>query len=146
MSSLTFRYEFNPSFFDPKLPRDDFGRLTVSAQTAHFSATGGFWVQWQDIAEFGQSLGVFPIPKDAPIVAQWGLDQLEGDDLILRIEIAPANRRGDLAVRFEIADDYEPQERVRASFRTNYPELTAFRDDIAKLVKNEIQEAVLVGK
>jgi hypothetical protein len=146
MSKLSLRYQFDPSFFDPKQTRDDFGRLSVLIETDRFSANGGFWVQWQDIEEFGEALAAFPLTADAPVVAQWGFNMQEGDDLILRIEIAPANSRGDLVVRYEVADDYEPRERVRASFRTNYPDLDAFRLDIAKLVKNETDEAVLTGR
>jgi hypothetical protein len=43
MSRLTLRYEYDPSFFDPKLARDDFGWLSVSAETDRFSGRGGFW-------------------------------------------------------------------------------------------------------
>jgi hypothetical protein len=145
MSQLTLRYEYDASFDDPKLTRDDFGRLSVSATTERFAARGGFWVQWQDVREFGEALAAFPITSDAPIVAEWGFDKLAGDDLILRIEIAPANARGDLVVRFEIADDYEPGERARASFLTNYPDVEAFRSDITKLMDRELHEAVLKG-
>ncbi len=146
MSQLTFRYEHDASFFDQKLLRDDFGRLSVSVTTDRFSGRGGFWVQWQDVKEFGESLAIFPIEDDAPLIAQWGYDMQQGDDLILRVEIAPANRRGDLVVRVEIADDHEPRERLRASFTTNYPDLDAFRTDIVKLMDNEIDEAVLTGR
>lgn len=146
MSHLSLRYEYDASFFDSKKTRDDFGRLSVAATTDQFAAKGGFWVQWQDVREFGEALAAFPISSDTPIVAQWGFDMQEGDDLILRIEIAPANRRGDLTVRFEIADEYEPRDRTRASFLTNYPDVDAFRSEIAKLMDRELDEAVLKGQ
>lgn len=146
MSLLTFRYKYDDSFFDPKLTRDDFGRLSVSATTDRFSGKGGFWVQWQDVRDFGEALATFPISSDAPIVAQWGYDDRKGDDLILGVEIAPANPRGDLIVRFEIADDYEKRERVRGSFLTNYPDLITFRLELDKLMDGEVAEAVLQGR
>lgn len=145
MSRLILKYEYDSSFFDQKLTRDDFGRLSVTVETDRFSGHGGFWVQWQNVKEFGEALAAFPIKEDAPIVAQWGYNMQKGDDLILLVEIAPADRRGNLRVRFEIADDSAPSDRVKASFLTNYPEVDAFRSDIARLMSNEIEEAVLTG-
>ncbi|MFL6846456.1 MAG: hypothetical protein ACJ8ER_16435 [Allosphingosinicella sp.] len=146
MSQLTLRYEYDASFFNPKLIRDDFGWLSVSVQTDRFCGHGGFWVQWQDVKEFGEALAAYPIDEASPVVAQWGYDMQEGDDLILRIEIAPSNRRGDLVVRFEIADNHEPAERIRGSFLTNYPDVDSFRSSIARLMKREAEEAVLSGR
>lgn len=145
-SRLALKYRFDPSYFDPKLPPDSFGRLSVSVTTDRFSGNGGFWVQWQDVKEFGEALGLYPIPKETPIAVQWGIDLQVGDDLILRLEIAPENLRGDLKLSFEIADDFVPQERVRGSFLTNYPELESFRLDIAKLMDGLLDEAVLLGQ
>ncbi len=92
----------------------------MSVVTDRFSARGGFWVQWQDVKEFGEALNTFPISAAHAVVAQWGYDEQEGDDLILRLEVGPADKRGNLAVRFEVADDYEPANRARGSFLTNY--------------------------
>ncbi|KPF48238.1 hypothetical protein IP65_20695 [Novosphingobium sp. AAP1] len=146
MSRLTLQYQYDSSFFDANKPRDDFGRLSVAVETERFSGEGGFWVQWQDVKEFGEALDAFPITAEKPIAVQWGFNMQEGDDLVLRLEIAPANRRGDLLVRFEIADDYEPQNRVRGRFLTNYPDLDAFRAGIKLLMSGEAAEAVLVGR
>ncbi len=85
MSKLTFRYQYDASFFDPKQPTDDFGRLSIDVETGRFSGKGGFWVQWQDVREFGEALTAFPITTDLPIVAQWGYEMQEGEDLILRL-------------------------------------------------------------
>lgn len=145
MSKLTLRYKYDASFFDQKLTRDDFGRLSISVETNRFSGQGGFWVQWQDLKEFGDSLASYPVPEDQPIVAQWGFNMQEGDDLILRLEVSPADRRGNLRVRFEVADDYEPQSRTRGYFLTNYPDLDAFRTEVARLMNCEVDEAVLNG-
>lgn len=96
--------------------------------------------------EFGEALGAYPIPEDTPVVARWGYHYQGHDELILRIEIARANTRGDLIVRFEIADQDEPSERVRGSFLTNYPDVDAFKSAIAALMSNEAGEAVLKGR
>lgn len=145
MSKLTLRYDYDASFFDPALTPDDFGFLSVVVETDRFSAKGGFWVQWQDVKEFGESLGAFPISEERPLTAQWGFDMQEGDDLILRLEIAAVDRRGTLAVRFEVADHAEPQSRARAQFMTNYSDVDAFRGGIERVMNHEAEEAVLRG-
>jgi hypothetical protein len=149
MRELTLKYQHDASFFNPKLPRDDFGRLTVSVMTERFSGHGGFWVQWQNVVEFGHSLAAYPIPKTAPVVVQWGYDKQEGEDLILRFEVAPADTRGNLILLFEVADDSTDakiRDRARGSFLTGYPEVEAFRQAIAKMMSGEIEEAVLAGR
>ncbi|WP_156256211.1 hypothetical protein [Sandarakinorhabdus oryzae] len=146
MSKLTLRYRYDSSFFDPKQTRDDFGWLDVAVQTDRFSGEGGFWVQWQDVKEFGEALNVFPIVADSPITAQWGFEMLQGEDLRLRIEIAPANSRGDLSVRFEVADYDEPHNRLCGCFLTNYHDVDAFRAGIARLMDQEADEATLNGR
>ena len=144
MSKLTFRYQYDPSHLDRALV-DDFGYLEVAVETPDFSGRGGFWVQWQDVIEFGEALAAYPITDDAPVVGQWGYEMQEGDDLILRIEIKPTNPRGDLAVHYEVADMHEARNRIRGSFLTNYPQIAEFRAAITRLMDKEIDEAVLTG-
>lgn len=69
-----------------------------------------------------------------------------GNDLMLRLEIASADKRGNLAARFEIADDDDPQTRVGGSFITSYADVDAFRSSIARTMDNESEEAVLMGR
>jgi hypothetical protein len=138
MSKLALRYHFDET--------DDFGRLDVEVTTDRFSGTGGFWVQWQDIREFGEKLSAYPIRPDAPLSAAWGYEMHEGDDLIVSIQIAPANLTGDLRVRVELADENERSERIRTSFVTNYPNLEKFRIAIAALMDRKTDEAVLAGR
>ncbi len=130
MGQLTLRYEFD---------------AVDEVRTDKFRGRAGFWVQWQDVEEFGQSLRTYPIPAGTPLRGAWGIEPWEGESLILRIEVAPANRRGDLKVEVEVADYVEPSERLRASFLTNYPQLEAFSGNIAKLMKRQTEEAVLTG-
>jgi hypothetical protein len=140
MSQLTFRYEHSGD------PDDSFGWLGVEVATERFWARGGFWVQWQDVEEFGQSLRTYPIPAEAPLSGAWGYEPWEGDALVVNIQIAPANRRGDLKVSVDLADYVDAAERLRTSFLTNYPELEAFSASIDRLMKREVAEAVLPGR
>jgi len=137
MSQLRLGYEFDTG--------DDFGWLSVEVETDRFFGRGGFWVQWQDVEEFGQALRTYPIRTEAPVVGAWGYESCEGDALVVRLEVAAANRTGDLKVSVEVADSHEPTERVRTSFLTNYPQLEAFSRSIEKLMKRQSDEAVLQG-
>ena len=145
MNQLAFRYEYDPSHSDPSLDRDDFGRLSVEVETDRFSGRGEMWVKWQEIVEFGESLSVYPITPEEPHLVQWGYNKLEGDDLAVRVEIAPKDSLGELIVRVEIADNSEPWKRVRTSFRTGYPAIEMFQRDIAKLMAGEAEVAILLG-
>jgi hypothetical protein len=138
MSQLTLRYHFDET--------DDFGWLDVAVTTEKFSGRGGFWVQWQDVKEFGEKLSTYPIKDDAPLSAAWGYEMHEGDDLIVSIQIAPANATGNLRVRVELADEDERSERLRTSFVTNYPDLEQLRVAIAALMDRKTDEAVLGGR
>lgn len=145
MSELVFTYDYDPKFLDDVAP-DPFGYFTMAVSTDHFSGRGGFWVQWQDVKEFGESLATYPIDPANPLTAQWGFDLQKGDDLILRVEINPVDVRGNLRVKVEIADQHEPYMRIRASFQTNYPELDAFRVSIEQLMARKLTRAVLSGQ
>lgn len=138
MDKLTLRYKRDHD------PNDDFGRLTVSAQNERFSAKGGFWVQWQDVVEFGTSLQTYPIQPDEPITAQWGYNK-EEEDLIIKIIISPKTALGDLSVYAEIRDENELSSRAQIAFRSGYAALDLFRGDIAKLMAGEVEEAILHG-
>jgi hypothetical protein len=122
------------------------GRLFVRVRTACFSGYGSIWAQPEDIGEFATKLGAYPIDADDPPSLRWGLDDCQRDNLILDIKITPADSVGNLLVAVELADMYEPHERVRTSFRTTYSELQAFRDALPAFVRGEEARATLLGK
>ena len=144
-SSLTLKYKFSGD------PQDDFGWLDIDVVGDKFSGKGGFWVQWQDVREFGEALATFPISLEAPLKAAWGYEPWEGDSLIVSLEIVPADNRGNLLVKVWLRDymepfETEPAECVRTSFTTNYPDLDVFRIAIAKLMERKSDAAVLLGR
>ncbi|PZT84727.1 MAG: hypothetical protein DI637_13355 [Citromicrobium sp.] len=145
MNRLALRYKFDRSYFDEKLPSDDFGWLSVIVETASFKGKSGFWVQWQDVAEFGESLDRYLIEQDSPISIQWGYNKQEGDDLIVRLQISTKDSRGALTASVEIADYDNNSQRLITSYRTTYAAVDLFKNDIAKLMKREIDETVLLG-
>ena len=142
--SLSFTYEYSGD------PNDDFGWLGVAVVSERSSGRGGFWVQWQDVKEFGEKLSTYPIPPETPIAGQWGYEPWKGDALAVSIEIVPEGRRGTLAVKVWLRDhtemgEGEPGECVRTSFITDYPQLAAFGSEIADLMDGKAQEAKLLG-
>lgn len=143
-NGLTFSYEFTSD------PSDDFGWLDVAVVSERSSGRGGFWVQWQDVKEFGETLSTYPIMPEAPLKAQWGYEPWEGDALVVSIEIAPAGKRGDLLVKVWLRDhtemgEGEPAECLRTSFITHYSELEGFGLQIANLMDGKADIARLSG-
>lgn len=143
MSQLAFRYQYDGT---PKLVLDDFGRLEMQVTTEARSGQGGFWVQWQDVKEFGETLGTFPILEEKPISAEWGYTENGLYERVLSVTIAPADARARLSVRVDIADEHDPSDRVRATFQTSYADLSAFQIEVAKLMAGEIEQAILRGE
>lgn len=144
MSSLTLAYKFSGD------PDDDFGWLDVAVVSERTSGRGGFWVQWQDVKEFGEKLVAYPIAPETPIKGEWGYEPWKGNALVVSIEIAAADKRGNLSVKVWLRDhtemgEGEPSECLRTSFITQYPEIESFRIDIAKLMNGKAEEAKLLG-
>lgn len=140
-SGLTLKYEWSND------PNDDFGWLDVVVTSDRFSGRGGFWVQWQVVKEFGEELATYPILPEEPVTGSWGYKPWEGDSLVVSVEIAPADTRGNLQVKVWLRDldDGPPSACIRTSFITNYPELEAFRTAIAGMMNREADTAALVG-
>ena len=145
MDQLILRYRHDPSRDDPTADRDDFGRLSIRVETSQFIGEGGFWVQWQDLVAFGETLATYPIDAAKPLGVRWGYDKAEGDDLVVRIAIGPTGETGPLRVQVEIADDNEPCHRIKTSFLSDYPSLDQFRRELIQLMDESVTEAVLRG-
>lgn len=140
-SDLTFKYEWSDD------PNDSFGWLGISVISSPFSGRGGFWVQWQDVKQFGEELATYPILPEASVTGSWGYEPWEGDSLVVSVEIAPADTRGNLRVKVWLRDldDGPPSNCIRTSFVTNYPELEAFRKSIREMMDRKSDAATLVG-
>ncbi len=138
MDSLTLNYGPDAD--------DCVGRLFVRVRTASFSGHGFEWAQPEDVEEFAAKLRAYPVDVDDPPRFEWGLDDRKGDNLILRTQITPADGGGGLLVDVELADMYEPHERVRTTFQTTYSELQAFGDALLPIIRGEEARATLLGK
>jgi hypothetical protein len=137
-SSLSLEYEFSPD-------GDDFGWLIAQLETPDFSGRNGMWVQWQDLVEFGEKLVRYPIDAANPIVEEWGFSREDEHTMITRIKVAPSGNTGGLICNVSLANYYEPQNRCRSCFATDYPALGRFRDELAGMMRKECQQATLVG-
>jgi hypothetical protein len=138
-STLTFALE--PS----KDKNDDFGWLTAITKTPQFSAQNGMWVQWQDLVEFGLTLGRYPITASEPIACEWGYGEFGEYTLVTRVEITPVGLTGALVVNVNLANFHEPANRCQTQFRTNYGSVATFKDQIAQLMRGEATTAILSG-
>ena len=138
LSRLVIRYRYDLD--------DDFGWLELSLFGGSFSGDAGFWVQWQDLLEFGGELPSSPERLGGRVSRQWGYNTLENDDLILAISIEEVGRLGELNVSVEMADLNAPSNRLRSSFRATYAGLDLFKRDLAKLMARECEAAELIGR
>jgi hypothetical protein len=137
-SMLTFAYEFSPS-------GDDFGWLTARVETPDFSGENGMWVQWQDVAEFGEALARYPIEAADPVTGEWGFGEDGTYEIVTKVAIAPESATGALLVDVLLANYYEPANRCRTRFRTDYPATARFREQIARMMQQDSRTAILRG-
>lgn len=137
---LTLKYEFSRD--------DDFGWLAATVGTPQFSGAGGFWVQWQDVAEWSASLLAYPLPPENVCEADWGQSDNDGTNYrpMLKITILPANRTGDLDVEVHLGDHLNERQHCRVVFLTNYPDLERFGMEMQAMMKREGDAAVLEGR
>lgn len=138
MNSLSLRFEPDP--------HDCVGRLFVHVGTGSFSGSGVFWAQAQDLEEFATQLGRYPLSQDDLPTIRWGYNACEAEDLLLFVQVTPFDRVGGLRVAVELADLYDPQNRVRTSFKTTYSDIDRFRAALAPLVRGEEAKATLLGR
>lgn len=137
-TSLTLRYEFSRD--------DDFGWLVAVVDTPNLQATGGFWVQWQDVEEWASALTRYPISADLPIEEEWGQTENGIYQSIVRIVIAATDSKGQLKATVELADPHDTVFSARTSFRTSYAEVQRFAADVAAMMARRLDEAVLAGR
>jgi hypothetical protein len=135
MSSLKVRYDPDPD--------DDVGQLWLSVTTDRFSGTGFFWSYREGVRELADKLCEYPLPNAA--TATWGYDDIKGDNVILNIQVAPVNMKGDLVAEVQIADLYDQGQRVIAAFSTTYAEVDVFRQQLTALANGRADDAELSG-
>lgn len=138
MNSLSLRFEPDPE--------DTVGRLFLHVGAGSFKGAGFHWAQPSDLDAFATALSAFPIPAQQPAVLQLGYNDCEGDDLILGVEITPADGSGHLRVRVEVADMYEQRDRLRVSFQTTYSEVDIFRSSLEHVARKGEGKATLLAR
>lgn len=137
-SKLVLKYEFSRD-------DDDFGWLMAEVQTPCFAGRNSMWVQWQDVGEFAASLSRYPIEADNPLLGEWGFGEQEQYTEITRVRIAPKASTGGLVADISLANYYEPANRCRARFDTDYPALAKFQEEIERMMLDRSGGAVLNG-
>ena len=137
MSQLTLSFEADEW--------TDTNRLGVEVCTEDFSGRGRGWIDRASVVDFASNLSNYPFTPENPVILAMGFNTLQGDDLIGRIEIGPADRLGNLYVKVEIANYHDRWQRVRTEFRTNYPDLERFQFRLRRLLAEGEPPAVLNG-
>lgn len=136
--ALSFEYEFSRD-------DDNFGWLSAHLQTPDFSGRNGMWVQWQDLLEFARSLSRYPIGTRQPVGCEWGFSEKGEYTPVTKLDIGPTEVTGGLQARICLRDYYAPANCCQTEFRTDYPSLDAFREQIEAMMRKEASAATLNG-
>jgi hypothetical protein len=131
---------------------DGTGQLSVEISAAGFAGVGSAWFDLQGLEDFARSLEAFPLPAVNPPTLEGGFWRNDGKGLEqrhVRLIFQPANRRGTVGVRVELAtpswegDRPESQKELGLDVYTDYASLQRFATDFAHLARGELPEAVL---
>lgn len=137
-ANLSLTYEFGRD--------DDFGWLAATVDTDFVRATGGYWVQWQDVAEWAAALAQYPAKSDAPFDADWGYSE-DGTHLpVVAISIASTDRTGPLEVSVALTDHVARRHAARSVLRVAPVALVRFAEDVAAMMRRERADAILTGR
>ena len=135
MSNIKVRYEPDPD--------DDVGRIWLTLKTDQFAGHGFFWSDRDGLGDLAKGLAAYPLA--GPVGDAWGYENVEGDNVVLRIRVTPVSRKGDLVADAVVADLYNLHQRVSVSFPTTYAEVDQFRQQLCALVEGQTDEAELSG-
>jgi hypothetical protein len=97
------------------------------------------------LEELAAQLEAYPIPPDAPVSMRWGYGERLGDDVICKLEVRPADARGNLLVLAELGDDNDRSDRVRLRFFTHYTDIERFRIELMSMISGRRRSAKLEG-
>ena len=145
MPGLSLSYTHDRSYFEKSLPRDDFGWLEANIVTSKVSANAGFWVQWQDIQEFGEALPTDKKRLTSSLAVDWGSTDAGIYTPHIAISLSPKGDLGEILVAVELSDFHEPTSLARATFRATYSAIEIFKEDIVRLLACQADKAELLG-
>jgi len=137
-SSLVFEYEFSKD-------GDDFGWLKAKLDTPLFTARNGMWVQRQDVVDFAKTLKTYPIQADCPAVGDWGFGEQGKSVEITKLSISHVGLTGGLVTRVVLANYYDPTSKCSTNFKTDYPSLMRFSEEIQQMMLQRTEKATLCG-
>ena len=129
---------------------DGTGALNAEARSGAFAGRGQAWFDIQRIADFGRALDAYPIPDDGQPTLQGGYWHNDGSGIKQEhvfVSVAPVGKRGTLAVHVRLArasaDLSASSDRIELVLLANYGSIQRFAQDVQRLAKNEVKEAVL---
>jgi hypothetical protein len=133
-------------------PEDEWhGKLQATIEGEGFAGTGSAWFRADQLREFCDRLGEYPLrTEELPVLegGYWNADESLGQ-VHLSIRIAPHNPGGALRVSVVVAepveadDDLDRLRLARNWFVVGYNDLTRFQSGVRRLLTGELHEAVL---
>ena len=142
MNIIKLRYRYDGT---PIVTYDDFGWLEIQVLAESYSGVGGYWVQWQDVVDFNESLTAYPIDENDPPSGDWGFVKHNVYHRLMWIEISHADKLDEPQVSVELSTKEKPLNRLRASFPISYQNLQSFQSELRLLMDRKINEACLYG-
>jgi len=122
---------------------DGVWKMHLELQSESFSGRGWCWAGPESLKEFASQLAGCPLAND--VTLRLGYDQMQGDDLMLLLNIHPIGNLGVLEAKVEIADADDPTCRLKAKFHTSYASVDRFVPQLRALASGAREEAVLLG-
>ncbi len=136
---------------------DGTGKLVAQAESSGFAGTSGAYFNVDKIEEFAAAISAFPLPERdmrRSIAGGFGKKNHPGEmDEHLGIAVYPIDlRRGHIGVQVRMATELwdstrpESQHTAKVEIKTTYEPLAQFSKELIRLVRGDLEEAVLVGE
>jgi hypothetical protein len=131
---------------------DGTGKLTVVATFSGFSGRSGAYFSSGELLDFAERLGAFPLPDDGVVIAGGFWDRNAREVLeqeLVRIAVVNVGHRGQVGLVVHLqtewweGDDRDAVQDVRLRLLTTYARLDQFRQELARVVNGDLDEAVL---
>ncbi|AMO71423.1 hypothetical protein [Sphingorhabdus sp. M41] len=133
--SLTLEYEWSSD--------DDFGLLYVRVVNGFTRLESDFWVQWQDIVEFGQALEQ-PSKHFSKVEECWGQTLETGEhQTIIKILFDQINEQGHIDLSVELRDRDDPKKFGSTRFLVPLSSIASFRDEVRLMMDKKSRTATL---
>ena len=129
----------------------DVGALSVRAAAKGFGGTSLAYFNDSEVLRFAEQLATYPLPPDSSFAIRSGGTPPGGAfDEHVALEVFPVDSRGQVAIAVHLAEQWPDRTASRSEVRiellTTYERLGQFSRDLARVVRGELQEAMIEGE